>query len=80
MVFLEGHEVGQIVTRDRIDQVAVLKELAEALQQPWFSLEERTALSETVASVTLAGVILMSALAFVVSGAHVSWLPWVPLR
>jgi len=52
-------------------------------EQAGFSLEERTALSETVASVTLAGAILMSALAFVVSGAHVfafsSWLPWEPL-
>lgn len=52
-------------------------------EQTGFSLEERTALSETVASVSLAGAILMSVLAFIVSGAHVfalnSWLHWEPL-
>jgi hypothetical protein len=39
-------------------------------EQTGFSLEERTELSETVATVSLAGAIVMSALAFFVSGVH----------
>ena len=52
-------------------------------EQAGFSLEERTTLSETVASVTLAGAIVMSVLALVVSGTQVlaltSWLSWEPI-
>jgi hypothetical protein len=44
------------------------------------ALEERTTLSETVASVSLAGAITMSVLAFLASGAHMveraAYLPW----
>jgi hypothetical protein len=47
------------------------------------ALEERTSFSETVATMTLAGAILMSVLAFIASGAHVfdfgAKLGWQPL-
>jgi hypothetical protein len=58
-------------SRPKIDPEGEAKGLA---------LEERARLSETVASVSLAGAITMSALAFLVSGAHMldsdAWLPW----
>jgi hypothetical protein len=47
------------------------------------ALEERTALSETIASVSLGGAVLVSALALVVSACHLvgatTWLPFEPL-